>query len=125
MMKKVFLSLCSVTSVFLLAACQPSSNKDVETEKEFKATVVVDFGDKTDSKEVTFEKEDSVMDILEDHFEVKEEAGMVTSINGVSQDASKNTYWMYDINDEMAPKGAEEMTINEGDTITFYLETFE
>ena len=125
MMKKVLLSLCSVTSVFLLAACQPSSNQDVETEKEFKATVVVDFGDKTDSKEVTFEKEDSVMDILEDHFEVKEEAGMVTSINGVSQDASKNTYWMYDINDEMAPKGAEEMTINEGDTITFYLETFE
>ena len=65
------------------------------------------------------------MDILEEHYEVEEEAGLVLSIDGVSQDASKNTYWLYDVNDEMAPKGAEEMTISEGDTIHFYLETFD
>ena len=124
-MKKVVLGLISALSVLFLVACTPSSQMDLEQEELLKASLVVDFGDKKDSIEVSFEQDDTVMDLLEDHFEVESEAGMVTAINGVSQDASSNTYWMYDINDELAPKGAEEMTISEGDTITFYLETFE
>jgi ABC-type phosphate/phosphonate transport system substrate-binding protein len=124
-MKKVVLGLISFLAVLFLAACGSSSQTAVEQEEQFQATLVVDFGDKVDSQEISFEQGDTVMDILEEHFEVESEAGMVTAIDGVSQDAAANTYWMYDINDELAPKGAEEMTISEGDTITFYLETFE
>ena len=124
-MKKIVLGLISVLPVLFLAACGSSSQTAVEQEEQFQATLVVDFGDKVDSQEISFEQGDTVMDILEEHFEVESEAGMVTAIDGVSQDAAANTYWMYDINDELAPKGAEEMTISEGDTITFYLETFE
>ena len=124
-MKKVVLGLISVLPVLFLAACGSSSQTAVEQEEQFQATLVVDFGDKVDSQEISFEQGDTVMDILEEHFEVESEAGMVTAIDGVSQDAAANTYWMYDINGELAPKGAEEMTISEGDTITFYLETFE
>ena len=124
-MKKIVLSLSVLMSLFALAACQPNSKSQVETEEHLQARVIVDFGDKVDKKEITFEKGDTVMDILEEHYEVEEEAGLVLSIDGVSQDASKNTYWLYDVNDEMAPKGAEEMTISEGDTIRFYLETFD
>ena len=124
-MKKVVLGLISFLAVLSLAACASSSQTAVEQEEQFQATLVVDFGDKVDSQEISFEQGDTVMDILEEHFEVESEAGMVTAIDGVSQDAAANTYWMYDINDELAPKGAEEMTISEGDTITFYLETFE
>ena len=124
-MKKIVLGLISVLPVLFLAACSPSSQTNLEEEVLLKATLVVDFGDKKDSKEVSFEQDETVMDLLDDHFEVESEAGMVTVINGVSQDASANTYWMYDINGELAPKGAEEMTVSDGDTITFYLETFE
>lgn len=124
-MKKVVLGLISFLAVLFLASCASSSQTAVEQEEQFQATLVVDFGDKVDSQEISFEQGDTVMDILEEHFEVESEAGMVTAIDGVSQDAAANTYWMYDINDELAPKGAEEMTISEGDTITFYLETFE
>lgn len=124
-MKKVVLGLISFLAVLFLAACGSSSQTAVEQEEQFQATLVVDFGDKVDSQEISFEQGDTIMDILEEHFEVESEAGMVTAIDGVSQDAAANTYWMYDINDELAPKGAEEMTISEGDTITFYLETFE
>ena len=124
-MKKVVLGLISFLAVLFLASCASSSQTAVEQEEQFQATLVVDFGDKVDSQEISFEQGDTVMDILEEHFEVESEAGMVTDIDGVSQDAAANTYWMYDINDELAPKGAEEMTISEGDTITFYLETFE
>ena len=124
-MKKVVLGLISFLAVLFLASCASSSQTAVEQEEQFQATLVVDFGDKVDSQEISFEQGDTVMDILEEYFEVESEAGMVTAIDGVSQDAAANTYWMYDINDELAPKGAEEMTISEGDTITFYLETFE
>ena len=124
-MKKVVLGLISFLAVLFLAACGSSSQTAVEQEEQFQATLVVDFGDKVDSQEISFEQGDTIMDILEEYFEVESEAGMVTAIDGVSQDAAANTYWMYDINDELAPKGAEEMTISEGDTITFYLETFE
>ena len=124
-MKKVVLGLISFLAVLFLASCASSSQTAVEQEEQFQATLVVDFGDKVDSQEISFEQGDTIMDILEEHFEVESEAGMVTAIDGVSQDAAANTYWMYDINDELAPKGAEEMTISEGDTITFYLETFE
>ena len=124
-MKKVVLGLISFLAVLFLASCASSSQTAVEQEEQFQATLVVDFGDKVDSQEISFEQGDTVMDILEEHFEVESEAGMVTAIDGVSQDAAANTYWMYDINDELAPKGAEEMTVSDGDTITFYLETFE
>lgn len=124
-MKKVVLGLISFLSLLCLVGCTPSSQSNEEQEVLYKATLVVDFGDKVDSQEVRFEQDDTVMDILEEHFEVESDAGMVTAINGVSQDASANTYWMYDINDELAPKGAEEMTVSDGDTISFYLETFE
>ena len=124
-MKKVVLGLISFLAVLFLAACGSSSQTAVEQEEQFQATLVLACGDKVDSLEISFEQGDTVMDILEEYFEVESEAGMVTAIDGVSQDAAANTYWMYDINDELAPKGAEEMTISEGDTITFYLETFE
>ena len=124
-MKKIVLGFSVLMSLFALAACQSNSKSQVETEEHLQARVIVDFGDKVDKKEITFEKGDTVMDILEEHYEVEEEVGLVLSIDGVSQDASKNTYWLYDVNDEMAPKGAEEMTISEGDTIHFYLETFD
>ncbi|MGT2910594.1 DUF4430 domain-containing protein [Streptococcus cameli] len=126
-MKKLFLGLNTLVVAFLLVACQSAASveeKEVDS-NALTATLTVKFEDKTDTKTVHFEKDDSVMDILEENYEVDEDNGMVTAIDGVSQDVSKKTYWMYDINDELAPKGAEEMTVAEGDTIVFYLETFE
>ena len=103
-MKKVVLGLISFLAVLFLASCASSSQTAVEQEEQFQATLVVDFGDKVDSQEISFEQGDTVMDILEEHFEVESEAGMVTAIDGVSQDAAANTYWMYDINDELVAK---------------------
>ncbi|HEL2722309.1 TPA: DUF4430 domain-containing protein, partial [Streptococcus suis] len=51
--------------------------------------------------------------------------GLITEIDGVSQDTSTNTYWMYKVNGQMADKGAKDLTVANGDEIEFYLETFE
>lgn len=125
-MKKIILGFSTLSAFVLLAACQNESKPTTtDNEETLTATLTVEFEDKTDIKEVTFEKDDSVMDILEEYHEVEEEEGMVTAIDGVSQNAAENTYWMYDVNKELAAKGAEETTIQEGDTVTFYLETFD
>lgn len=124
-MKKLLLFLTSLVSIVLLTGCFSKSQSRMDDEEKLTATLTIKFEGKAVSQKTSFEKDDSVMDILEDYHDVEEEAGMVTSIDGVSQDAGKNTYWMYDINGELAPKGAEEMTISEGDTIEFYLQTFE
>lgn len=122
-MKKVLLSLTSLGLFLILAACGQETADS--TEAVYSATLTVTFTDNTVQQEVTFEEGDSVMDVLEDYHEVEESNGMVTAIDGVSQDAASNTYWMYDVNGELAPKGAEEQLLAEGDTIEFYLETFE
>ena len=122
-MKKVLLSLTSLGLFLILAACGQETADS--TEAVYSATLTVTFTDNTVQQEVTFEEGDSVMDVLEDYHEVEESNGMVTAIDGVSQDAASNTYWMYDVNGELAPKGAEEQLLVEGDTIEFYLETFE
>ena len=126
MKKKLILGVSTLSALMLLGACQSNAKPATpQTEETMKATLTVKFEDKTDTKVVTFEKDDSVMDVLEEAHDIEEEEGMVTAIDGVRQNAAENTYWMYDVNDELAPKGAEEMTLSDGDTVTFYLETFD
>ncbi|MBF0818539.1 DUF4430 domain-containing protein [Streptococcus acidominimus] len=123
-MKKWILSVLAVITGLFLVACQPQTA--TKTEQTYTATLKVTFPeDKVVEKTVTFEKDDSVMDILEEHHKVEEKDGLVTSIDDVSQKPEKNTYWMYDVNDELAPKGAKEMHVSDGDTIAFYLQTFQ
>lgn len=125
-MKKISLVLTTLALSTVLVACQAADNdKNEAQEKNVQVTLVVEFDGKTDTKEVTVEEGDNVMDVLEEVHEVEENQGMVTAIDGVSQDEAKKTYWMYDVNNEMAPKGVEEMTVSDGDEIKFYLQTFE
>ncbi|MGT2783801.1 DUF4430 domain-containing protein [Streptococcus merionis] len=134
-MKKIFSSLALLLATMTLVACgantsAPTSTSShpqttvVDDDQTAKATFLVTANGKTTEKEVTFEVGDSVMDVLEDNFAAEEEDGMVTVIDGVSQDASKNTYWMYKVNNEMAEVGAESYKLKAGDKVEFYLETF-
>ena len=51
------------------------------------------------------------MKVLKANYKIEEKNGMITSIDGHSQDEAKGLYWMYKINGEMAPKGAAETTV--------------
>ena len=54
------------------------------------------------------------MKVLKANYKIEEKNGMITSIDGHSQDEAKGLYWMYKINGEMAPKGAAETTVKRG-----------
>lgn len=125
-MKKLLTFIASLLALITLAACQTTTNSKSSESDKVQVTLTVAFSDtKTDTQTVTVNKDETVMDILKEYHEVKEEGGMVTAIDGVSQDATAKTYWMYDVNKELASKGAKEMTVKDGDDIKFYLETFE
>lgn len=124
-MKKLLLPLSLFLSFLILAACSVEDKEEASDDVQYQVTLVVTVDGKEDKKTVTVEQGDSVMDVLEDHHQVEEEGGMVTAINGVSQDPAAKTYWMYKVNDKMAEVGAEDLEVQEGDTIEFYMETFQ
>ncbi|HEM6178762.1 TPA: DUF4430 domain-containing protein [Streptococcus suis] len=121
-MKKISIMLMVVFSLFL-AACTNTTEK--QSESAIEVTLQITTKDKENRQEVTAEEGDSVMDVLKEHHNIVEDNGLITEIDGVSQDTSTNTYWMYKVNGQMADKGAKDLTVANGDEIEFYLETFE
>ncbi|CYU38124.1 DUF4430 domain-containing protein [Streptococcus suis] len=121
-MKKISIMLTVVFSLFL-AACTNTTEK--QNNSAIEVTLQITTKDKENRQEVTAEEGDSVMDVLKEHHDIVEDNGLITEIDGVSQDTSTNTYWMYKVNGQMADKGAKDLTVANGDEIEFYLETFE
>lgn len=130
-MKKFILGL--VLSSFLMVGAGCSTNNETttvstnssqeQTAMKVTLTLVEDEKEIT-SKEVEVSEKESVLDILKANFEVKEDSGFVTSINGKEQDPKANKYWMYYINDKEADKGAADMTVSDSDKIEWRLNEF-
>ncbi|MGX7777031.1 DUF4430 domain-containing protein [Streptococcus pluranimalium] len=122
-MKKMLKPVILASSLFLLAACaKDDANKKPESD-EVKVTVSVKpEGEKAEKKEVIVDQDDSVLDALDEAFDVEDDDGFVTEIDGHKQNPAKNLYWMYKVNDKMATKGAEENIVKNGDQIEFYQE---
>lgn len=122
-MKKMLKPVILASSLFLLAACaKDDTNKKPESD-EVKVTVSVKpEGEKAEKKEVIVDQDDSVLDALDEAFDVEDDDGFVTEIDGHKQNPAKNLYWMYKVNDKMATKGAEENIVKNGDQIEFYQE---
>ena len=87
------------------------------------ATIILQEDGKEITKEVvSFEPGAVVFDVMDEHFEIVHQDGFITSIDGMTQDEAANKYWLYDINGEMALKGAKELALQAGDEILFKLE---
>lgn len=121
-MKKFFTTILALLSFIVLAACSP---KTEETAQTAQLNLIVTHDQATIDEQVEFTQGQTVLEILSANFEVEETNGMVTSIDGVAQDASKSIYWMYKVNDEMAAVGAGELEPKDGDKVEFYQEQFE
>ena len=119
----------------LLASCAPShstnnqttaSSTEVAKKNEISITIsVTPEGQKAQSKTLKVAEESNLMKVLKANYKIEEKNGMITSIDGHSQDEAKGLYWMYKINGEMAPKGAAETTVKKGDKIEFYQEVYQ
>lgn len=94
-----------------------------EDVSQMMATITLSIGgQEVETKEVPFDEGDVLYDIMVNNFTVEVTDGLITSIDGHSQDKAADKYWMYDINGEMALKGAKDLTLKSGDQVLFKLE---
>ncbi|HEP1461977.1 TPA: DUF4430 domain-containing protein [Streptococcus pyogenes] len=121
--KTGFLALVAM----LLVACSQGT-KQTQTLSVPKADhhvrLVVKEDTNTIDEKVSFGKGDTVLEILKDNYEVKEKDGFITAIDGIEQDTKANKYWLFKVNGKMADKGADQITVKDGDSIEFYQEVF-
>lgn len=129
-MKKIFKLLVLPLLLVTLAACSPSTTSDKTSSSSSSETVkstvqlIVKKDDETLDKKVNFKKGESVMDVLKATYDVEEKDGFITSIDGLKQDEAAKKYWLFKVNGEVAPKGANDITVKKGDKIEFYQEAF-
>lgn len=132
MKKKQLLLSGLILGMFLISGCTTQANEATSTTTttqesvspvEQTATIILQEDGKEITKEVvSFEPGAVVFDVMDEHFEIVHQDGFITSIDGMTQDEAANKYWLYDINGEMALKGAKELALQDGDEILFKLE---
>ena len=132
MKKKQLLLNGLILGMFLISGCTTQANEATLTTTttqesvspvEQTATIILQEDGKEITKEVvSFEPGAVVFDVMDEHFEIVHQDGFITSIDGMTQDEAANKYWLYDINGEMALKGAKELALQAGDEILFKLE---
>lgn len=107
-----------------------TETENVETVTEEKVVTVAIYvdGESVDDleKEIAIEEEESVLDIMDEYYDIDgAEEGFITAIEGYEQDDAEGLYWMYYVNEEMAPVGAADYIPEEADVIEWKLEKFE
>lgn len=128
MKKWLFLMSASAT----LVACGTEATETAESINqandliEVTINVAVDGETIEDGSITSNVEEDAVLfDVMEASFDVEDEDGFITAINGYEQDEDANKYWLFDLNGEMAPVGAQDLKLSDGDVVDFNLEELE
>ena len=132
-MKKIGQWSLVLASVLVLSACggtggtdDSSASSTAETSQqsvvEQHATVILqEDGKEISIKEVDFKEGDNLFTVMSNSFDIKDQDGFITSIDGHAQDDAAKKYWTYTINDKEVMTGAKEVILKEGDKVIFNL----
>ncbi len=125
------------SSALLVTACGSSSqeadSKPISsTESSVVETMVsVSFSFEEDEKELAdlaketdVQEGQSVLEALKDNYEVVEDGGLVSSIEGHEQVEKESKYWLYTVNDEQPTVGASDYILEEGDEVKWSLNAY-
>ncbi|MFC6464274.1 DUF4430 domain-containing protein [Marinilactibacillus sp. GCM10026970] len=135
-MKKI-VGLCMFS--FLVVGCgnqdstlTESETSDITQNQSEEVTYTIEFSiddelysideDEMD-QELTSPKDTTLLEVMQEEYDAVDSGGLITSINGLEQNAEKNAYWLFDINGEFSQVGAGEYVLEDGDEITWNLET--
>ena len=111
-MKKIIYSLLAMSvSILILTSCSTTYTQLASNQKEEVKT----------SQKGVFKKGDDLLSILKRNFEVEEDNGFITSLEGHSQDEKNQLYWMFTVDGKSATTGAKEIKLNDGQSVIFNL----
>lgn len=103
------------------AAVESSSTAEV-------STITVSFSFEEDeeavadlAKEIEVEEGKTVLEALQENYEVTEDGGMVMAIEGIEQSEEEGKWWLYSVNDEQPNVGAAEYVLQDGDEVKWTL----
>lgn len=122
-MKKLRQLTAILSFIFILGGCSSTQTKTA-VQTSFTITLNEE-GKELSSKELTFTEGDFLQEVMEEHFDIIEESGMVSSIDGHASDAAKKKYWLYEVNGEMPSVGAKEFELNEDDVVVWNLDVLD
>jgi hypothetical protein len=117
--------LVKITTIFTLsvgligASAQPVAAAKAKTVKA-QITLTVDHK-KISTKKVTTTSKQTLMKVMKQHYQIKEDNGMITAINGHKQNTKAQKYWLYKINGKDATKGAAATYLKNNDKVSFTL----
>ena len=123
-MKKISRLVLSMTVLVTLTGCtqQEKSTTNKSTTNELTVNIVLKEDHKEfDSKEISVSKQTVLYDVLKENYEIEDNDGFITSIDGHKQNEKDNKYWLYSINGKQAEKGVKETKVEDGDNVVFDL----
>ncbi|WP_407371050.1 DUF4430 domain-containing protein [Carnobacterium sp.] len=135
-MKIIKLGLIGLTALSLVACGETTmSESDSSAEKstslvegQVKETLSIIIALEEDGKEVDTATKNlevsegtTVLEALKKEYEVVEEGGYISSIEGMKQDEEAGKYWMYEVNNTKATVGADEYELQNGDLVKWFL----
>ncbi len=122
MRRGIFIALSVILALTLVACSDGGAKTESADTISVSLHVTRNSGlDVVGTKKVKVVSGSTVYDAMNKNFKLKDTDGFITTIEGVSQNELKGLYWMYEVNGEMATKGAKELKLKNGDEVSFDL----
>ncbi|EKU93104.1 Uncharacterised protein [Alloiococcus otitis] len=102
---------------------EANSEPEISQEVPIQIRVQVDGQDQADlSKSLELEEEASLREVMDEYYQIKEENGYLVELEGIEHDPSKDKYWLFYVNDELAEFTMDEYMLDANDQIDWRLE---
>lgn len=128
-MKRFLLSVIMGIGLLTATACGQTEelNKPVEVEQVQQVIQIEVTGNDGESYSAEIESGEytSLMEALKAEFEVQENGGFITSIEDITPDENKKEFLAIYVDGEMAEKGANDLTLEEGQEVSIIVENWE
>ena len=101
------------------------SSQSEAQEVEVRIEIMADDKEVVPAKTIMVTEGSILLDVMKDNYDIEEDKGFITTIEGQSQDPDANKWWLFNLNDEMAQVGAGELELQAGDKISWDLSVLE
>ena len=130
-MKLIKLLFAMILTVGVLFGCdstnvEPNNSATEQAEVQVEIIISVENGeDIIATEELAIESGKSLMEVMEENFDVVNNEGFISAINGIEPEDGEPYAWFCTINGEHAMSGAEDYVIEDGDVIEFDFHSWE
>lgn len=121
MKRKMILFITLLLGVAIVTGCVDKKDSN-EASESISVRIKIFDGSEHEDKEITVSKDNNLLEIMKENFDIKVEGRKIISINGIKQDESNQRYWIVTVNGEELNVDLDQTRLNQGDVVEFHLE---